>query len=210
MEEIVWKNQHIILHHYKAIFWKEEKALLIADAHLGKVSHFRKAGMAIPDAAAYRNLERMEELLQQFNPEKVIFLGDLFHSEMNLEWMAFKNLLRQHNRAFILIEGNHDILHQSSYEKSGMQVVAELNVGPFNFTHDPQPHPTLYNLSGHIHPGVLMSGLGKQSVRLPCFYFGKENGILPAFGEFTGLAMLKPVKNDKIYLVVNQKIIRAA
>lgn len=211
MEEIIWKDQHLVLHYYKAVFWSEAQALLIADAHLGKVSHFRKAGMAIPNDAAFQNIARIEYLLELFKPEKLIFLGDLFHSEMNLEWMAFKNLRKRFNAVdFILVEGNHDVLHGSSYTNAGLQLTQELHMGPFSFTHDPQPHASLYNLSGHIHPGILMQGLGRQSARFPCYYFGEDHGILPAFGAFTGLHLLKPKKKDKIYLIVNEKIIAAA
>jgi metallophosphoesterase superfamily enzyme len=65
----------------------------------------------------------------------------------------------------------------------------------------------LYNLSGHLHPGVNMRGKARQSVTLPCFYFGENMGLLPAFGTFTGLARIYPKKNDKVFVIVEEKII---
>jgi metallophosphoesterase superfamily enzyme len=96
-------------------------------------------------------------------------------------------------------------------------VHAQLQLGPFLLTHHPleesseQPGaevtPKYYNLAGHLHPGVTLRGGGRQSVTLPCFYFGRNTGLLPAFGAFTGLARIKPRKEDKVYVIADEKII---
>jgi uncharacterized protein len=41
---------------------------------------------------------------------------------------------------------------------------------------------------------------------LPCFYFGQRQALLPAFGVFTGLAKIRPLKNDKVFVIVEGKI----
>jgi len=201
-------QQHLFLLPGKAIFWKEHSTLLIADPHFGKVTHFRKAGIAIPGQAAHENLWRLEQLITTHQPSKVIFLGDLFHSEMNTEWLMFREFLKKYPEVnFILIKGNHDILHQHSYSNSTMEVHEALAIGPYYLTHEPEDHPVLYNLSGHLHPGVRMVGRGRQRMRLPCFFFGRNKGILPAFGEFTGLHILQPEKNDRIFVVTENSVI---
>ena len=196
----------------KAIFWEQQKTLLIADTHFGKVTHFRKSGIAIPEGAAFKNLSRLQELITKQSPEKVIFLGDLFHSELNTEWLAFKEVIRKFPEVnFQLITGNHDILHEQSYTNSHFTIFSEpLEMGPFLLSHEPMEHRELYNLCGHIHPGVRMVGGGRQSLRLPCFYFGEKGGILPAFGEFTGLYLLQPKKDDSIFIIVENQVIKAA
>jgi metallophosphoesterase superfamily enzyme len=68
----------------------------------------------------------------------------------------------------------------------------------------------LYNLAGHIHPGVNLVGRGRQSLTLPCFYFGSRQGFLPAFGMFTGLARIAPKKDDKVFVVADNKIMLVA
>ena len=70
----------------KAIFWAEEQMLIIADVHLGKVGHFRKAGIAIPKRMEQDDLAMVSDLIQEYEPVSIIFLGDLFHSEMNNDW----------------------------------------------------------------------------------------------------------------------------
>ncbi len=200
-------GQTLFLLAEKAIYWRNQKALLIADPHLGKVTHFRKAGIAIPDKAAIKNLQSLKQLIVDHNPKLVIFLGDLFHSELNSEWLMFKELLLEFGHIqFKLIKGNHDILHESSYDNNQMEVLQELNLGPYNFTHEPTKHGKLYNLSGHLHPGVRMHAKGRQSMRFPCFYFGKQNGILPAFGEFTGLHIISPKNGDEVFILTKTEV----
>lgn len=195
----------------KCMYWPTQKALLIADTHLGKITHFRKSGIAVPDRAAYRNLQRLETLLKSYKPDKVYFLGDLFHSELNTEWLAFKDLLRTYPHIhFILIQGNHDILHEVSYANLKFEVHTEpLKVGPFILSHEPLENCEGYNLCGHIHPGVRMMGAARQSMRLPCFYFGEKGGILPAFGEFTGLYILHPKKQNQVFIIAGSKVLKA-
>src|SRR4051812_31565878 len=84
------KNNHFVLHPTGAIFWEDKNALLISDVHLGKVSHFRKHGMAIPGNAASKNFEQLTIAIDFFKPETIIFLGDLFHSKINKEWDLFE------------------------------------------------------------------------------------------------------------------------
>ncbi|WP_332911905.1 hypothetical protein [Algoriphagus boritolerans] len=63
------------------------------------------------------------------------------------------------------------------------------------------------NLCGHIHPGVRLLGKARQTVRIPCFHLSKSRLILPAFGNFTGLALVKPKDGDTIWGITPEKII---
>jgi hypothetical protein len=52
-----------------------------------------------------------------------------------------------------------------------------------------------------------MQGKGRQRLKFPCFYFTPGQGILPAFGSFTGIHPLRPKKNDSIYIIADQKVL---
>jgi DNA ligase-associated metallophosphoesterase len=199
----------------KAIFWPLKKVLFLADLHLGKINHFRRAGIPVPTRANDKNLEMIVDLVNHTRPERFICLGDLFHSHYNPEWEAFGELIKHfRGTSFELVMGNHDIMSDQQYLRKGIVVHEQLHMAPFLLTHHPlettgtkakqQPG---YNLAGHLHPGVTMRGAGKQSVTLPCFYFGRHSGLLPAFGTFTGLARIKPQKEDKVYVIADEKII---
>jgi len=190
----------------KAALLPEHEALLIADVHLGKVSHFRKAGMAIPAAAAQKNLEMLKALLHKYETKRVLFMGDLFHSDLNAEWIHFRSLLDQFSqRSFELIGGNHDVLHPDSYKRAGLLYHKNyLLLGKLRLIHEPQTQhlEAYYDLCGHLHPGYRLSGKGKQALTLPCFWMSKHTCVLPAFGHFTGLHPVQPQPGDTLYICI--------
>lgn len=138
---------------------------------------------------------------------KESFLGDLFHSTHNSEWDLFVNWCTNCTSEILLIAGNHDIIVSSHYEKLGITVVDLLKIDTFLLTHHPTEVEGLFNFSGHIHPGVILRGLGRNSLKLPCFFQRKYQIILPAFGSFTGLGILKPQEEDLIYAMTTDEII---
>jgi len=196
----------------KALTLMSNKVLVLADLHFGKINHFRRSGIPVPPKANDRNSELLIDLLNRIKPERVIFLGDLFHSHYNEEWEVLGQVLRHFSSCvFELVKGNHDIMSKLQYERHNMHVYeGELKIGPFTLTHEPIEHPggESYNLAGHIHPGIHLSGKGRQSLTLPCFYFGECQGIMPAFGSFTGLATITPSKTDKIFVIAEGKILK--
>lgn len=197
----------MVLHPSGALYWEQAAMLLLSDVHLGKVSHFRKSGAAIPQGAIERNFALMDGALGYFNPREVCFLGDLFHSYLNREWALFEMWLQRQIVQFTLVTGNHDIISPLKFENLGIRVCRELYKGPFLFTHCPTETEGLFNFSGHLHPAVRLKGPGRQSLRLPCF-FGRENQmILPAFGEFTGSHVLSPGKKDQVYAIADNEVI---
>src|ERR1051325_4641300 len=76
-------GEDLILLPQRAIYWQQQKILIAADVHLGKVGHFRKAGIAVPRDMEQDDLAILSDLIDEYRPEKIIFLGDLFHSDMN-------------------------------------------------------------------------------------------------------------------------------
>jgi Predicted ICC-like phosphoesterases len=193
----------------KAMFLRKWKTLIIADLHFGKINHFRKSGIPVPGKANDRNAEMLIECIQESKAERIIFLGDLFHSHYNHEWEVVGQIRKHFTECdFELILGNHDILSAQQYERHKMHVVTDKILGPFYLTHEPieNGEDNQYNIAGHIHPGVRLIGTAKQSLTLPCFYFGKKHALLPAFGSFTGLALISPKKDDKIFAIAEGKI----
>ncbi len=198
--QFILQGENFQLLQEHAAIWKEKKALLLADLHLGKVSHFRKNGISVPAMAEKNNLWRLADILLKHQPEKVIFLGDLFHSKFNTSWNSFVDFLNSFPKIeFILIKGNHDILPEQTFNEAGIKVLDALEIHPFLFTHN-AVETDLYNIHGHIHPGVRIRGSGRQSLTLPCFHFGIKTGVFPSFGDFTGLYKIKPTKNDRVFV----------
>ncbi len=211
--EFKFKGQDFLLLPDKAIYWKQEEALLIADLHLGKITHFRKAGIPLPTEPEQKNWANLSKLIHTWEPKQILLLGDLFHSDYNNQWQKFCEITEIYNDTkWILIKGNHDILGKQAYELSNMEICpSSLEMGPFLLTHEPTECPEdMYNLCGHIHPGVRLIGTARQSLRLPIFYFGEKFGILPAFGAFTGLHIIQPEETDEIFIITKNEVMNAS
>ena len=201
-------DQHLELHPSGVIFWKEESVLLISDVHLGKVTHFRKFGAAVPQKAIGQNFDTLDETLKLYKPETICFLGDLFHSGLNSEWKMFEAWVKKSGVKCILVAGNHDIISPLKYEALGISLLPELVWGPFLLTHYPEERKGFFNLSGHIHPAIRLRGYGRQSLRLPCFFKNRNQLILPAFGAFTGSHLLEKSEEDEVYAIADAEVIK--
>src|SRR3954464_4853174 len=142
-------DQDLLLLCQKAIYWQQEKALIVADVHLGKVGHFRKAGIAVPRDMEQDDLAVLSDLVAEHRPEKIIFLGDLFHSDMNADWEWLRLWRQQFPKLhIILIKGNHDIIDEQHYNQLNIIIYLELVVGPFLMLHHPLTDLQLQQAAG--------------------------------------------------------------
>ncbi|RAJ11021.1 putative phosphoesterase [Chitinophaga skermanii] len=207
-----YKDQKWCLSAQRAIYWEDEKALLIADLHCGKSAHFRREGIAVPANLVQEDLFRLQRLITQFSPSQLIIVGDMFHSTYNNDVEYFNTWRHQFPHIQVhLVNGNHDIMPTDVYVRLGIQQHDHLNIRNIHFSHDPALHAAgeaQYVMSGHVHPGVTMYGAGKQALRLPCFYFGEEYALLPAFSAFTGLYSIKPAKDEPLFVLADGEVIR--
>lgn len=222
---LLCRDQHLWLSANKTVYWEEEKTIVLSDTHFGKTGHFRKNGIAVPQNIYKEDLQRFFSIAQFYKAQRVIVVGDFFHSHANEELDWFLKWKRDFSQLQItLVKGNHDVLHPSWYETAAIENVPQtLFLGPFQFQHDyvektkedkdkkeyqPEKSHSPYIFSGHMHPGITIKGLSKQSLRFPCFYFGKNHCILPAFSKFSGLATIKPKKADHVFAIVNDQLIQ--
>ena len=201
-------GNNFLLSAERCIYWQEQKILILSDLHLGKTGHFRKSGIAVPQGVFKEDMQRLITQIQFFKPDTLIVIGDMFHSHGNKEHDFFVKWRNDFPSLCIqLVKGNHDILDKKWYEAAGIELSnCEITIGSFAFVHDftdcTVPDEG-YIFSGHIHPGISVHGPGKQSLRFPCFYFGKQYAVLPAFSRFTGMYGIKPKAGETVYALVN-------
>ena len=176
----------------RALLWPRARTLVIADLHLGKAQHFRRAGIALPRGGTGHDLARLDRLLADTGATRLLVLGDLLHADARdapwrEAWQAWR--ARHAGLAVALVGGNHDRALRANpalAQTLGLQLHgALLREAPFVFVHDiddAAPGAGDYRLGGHVHPVVRLPGLP----RLPAFVFGPEAGLLPAFTAFAG------------------------
>jgi DNA ligase-associated metallophosphoesterase len=210
------KDQSLCLSADRSIYWEQERSLIVSDLHFGKTGHFRKQGIAVPGSVYKEDVQRLVAQIQYFQATTLIVVGDMFHSYENKELELFSKWRADFERLNIqLVKGNHDILHRSWYKKTGIELhETTLKISDFCFQHDPgecgkdEAAGTHYVFSGHIHPGITINGMGRQSLSFPCFYFTETYCILPAFSHFTGTYRIRPKQNDITFAIVNNSIVR--
>lgn len=206
-------DEHLILSGERSLYWENENTLIIADLHVGKTGHFRKAGIGVPAGVYKDDLHRLLAQILFFKAERLIIVGDLTHSIANREMDLFRKWRKDFSSLDVqLAKGNHDILDNRWYEEADIHVHNEpFAIRNFLFVHDiikPKidVDPGKFVFSGHVHPGIIISGRGKQSLRLPCFYFTKTHCILPAFSRFTGTYTIEPEKGDKVFAIAEKEL----
>lgn len=201
----------------RGLYWEEANTLIVADLHLGKSGHFRKAGIAVPQDIYKADLQRLMAQLYFFKVERLIIVGDLTHSTANKELELFIKWRKDFSLLHVdLIKGNHDILEDDWYDEANIKVSnLKLAAGPFIFLHDLKARKTFtkdelnqYAFVGHLHPAIKLKGQAKQSLRFPCFYFTKEHCILPAFSRFSGSYKVEPQQDEVVYALVEDKIMK--
>ena len=168
-----------------AAYWHAEKLLIVADLHLEKSSCFARHGQLLPPYDSERTLKRLKNVVEKYQPQTIIALGDSFHDNQASAQLSEKNrkLLEDiiTHREMIWIAGNHD---DEKTEFAG-QWTHEIRIGSLLFRHEPLAGTQTGEIAGHLHPALRISRRG-MSVRRFCFASDGRRMILPAFGAYAG------------------------
>ena len=195
----------------RAAFLPAYKTLLVADAHIGKAQSFRRLGVPVPGGTTAETLQRLGAAVAATGARQVVFLGDLLHSARGRNastWAAVAQWREQHRHlALTLVRGNHDNRAGDPPPEWGVDCIdGPLLLGPLALAHHPQPRPGHYVLAGHIHPAAVLGGRAHDRLRLPCFHFGPQVGVLPAFGAFTGMHVMRRDSGDRVFVVAGDAV----
>ena len=215
----------------RAVYWPRGGALIVADVHFGKAATFRAGGIPVPGGTTAEMLRRLSAALDRTAATRLLILGDLLHArtgraphtlEQVAAWRAARPTL-----AVTLIRGNHDTRAGDPPADWGIECLdAPVVEAPFAWLHEPLTsdelrvtsdefrddtrHSSLvtphYPVAGHVHPAVALGGNGR-ALTLPCFYFGRDYALLPAFGEFTGTAVVRPRPGEQVFVLAGEEIV---
>lgn len=209
-KKIILQQTELQLLPEKAVFLPEFRALCIADWHLGKAAHFRKAGIALPQPDLSLEFDKLSKLIDHYKPAELVLLGDIFHSNLNKDWDHFEQFIRAHKHVnWTITMGNHDVVGKTKFSAIGIQAVDEFVLGNrVVCTHHPIeniPEKSL-NLAGHVHPGCEIFTPARQTFKLPCFHYSRSVLTLPAFGGLTGLFIVKPDTDNMIFPIIGDEV----
>lgn len=167
-----------------ALFWQEQRLLVVSDLHLEKGSSFAARGVLLPPYDTVATLSRLAAVIARHDPRMVIALGDSFHDRTAHERLSGPDRdalsAMQTRRDWIWISGNHDPALPSDL---GGVVANEVAIGPIAFRHEPTG--AAGEIAGHLHPKARVAARGRSMERR-CFASDGERAVMPAFGAYAG------------------------
>lgn len=171
-----------------ALMVVDHGALIVSDLHLGKGASLTAKGAGrLPPHDAVATLSLLDTLLEIYDPDMVVALGDSFHDttldhrlsqEDRLELQTLVHSVPK----WVWITGNHD---PNAPTHLGGEAAETLPLGPILLRHEPSAGPAPGEIAGHLHPCARVVRRGR-TVRRRCFAWGDNRLVMPAMGAFTG------------------------
>jgi hypothetical protein len=190
----------------RAVWLESPPVLAVADLHLGYAWAHRHAGQMLPLSAKEDSIERLLELVADYQPRTLVLLGDIVHAAVPVR--ALEEELRRlaselsGRTALRLLAGNHDRALAPLLQRCGIGLALEssLRVGPHLLMHGDGANG-LEQISairdnggrifmGHEHPAIRI-GDGVAGVKQPCFLVADDLIVLPAFSAWAGGANVR-------------------
>jgi uncharacterized protein len=180
-----------------ALFWEEQRLLVVSDLHLEKGSSFAARGVLLPPYDTVATLSRLAAVIARHDPRMVIALGDSFHDRDAHERLSAPDrealAAMQARRDWIWILGNHDPALPSDL---GGVVAHDVAIGAIAFRHE--PIGAVGEIAGHLHPKARVATRGRAMERR-CFACDGERAVMPAFGAYTGGLSIRDPAFAKIF-----------
>lgn len=213
MLAIEWMGRRLELLGDRAVHRPESSTLYVADTHFGKAAAFRAGGVPVPAGTTAATLARLDRLLDRTDARRLVILGDFLHDREGRAPETMDRLAAWRDRhaglAIDLVRGNHDRRAGDPPTAWGLRVLDEPARdpdpdAPWSLCHDPgavaDDGPPV--LAGHVHPvhRLRVPG-GGGGLRFPCFLVRPRLLLLPAFGRFTGGALVQPMRGDRLFAV---------
>ena len=180
-----------------ALYWSEERLLVVSDMHLEKGSSFAMRGVLLPPFDTVATLARLAAVIARTNPRTVIALGDGFHDRDAHQRLADADrdaiAAMQTGRDWIWIAGNHDPLPPATLRGS---VAEEIAIGAISFRHEPTGVEG--EIAGHLHPKARVATRGRAIDRR-CFASDGMRAVMPSFGAYTGGLSIRDRAFAKIF-----------
>ena len=170
-----------------ALLIPELSALIISDLHLEQGTSLARRGIRVPPFDTGITVGLLEDVINSFAPQRLIFLGDSFHDdegETRIEdtlMLRLQKIAASHECFWIC--GNHD---PSPPRHLPGHAADHILLGPITLRHEPaRLRKDECEIAGHLHPGCAVSQRGRR-VSGKCFIADNRRLIMPAFGAYTG------------------------
>ena len=184
----------------RALWLEEERALVVADVHLGHLWVERQRGALLP-IVPDDTLDRLLLLRRDYSPRTWIFLGDTVHAPARLTVLedelhrVIETLRAGGDCAMHFVLGNHDRFLGGMLQRLGLEArcVDEHLAGRHVLIHGdhhtwpellPWLQPPGRVIHGHQHPALVFGDGVTTTIKAPCFLVSPRRIVLPAFSRW--------------------------
>lgn len=194
---------NIVLDGRLALFHQTQRWLAIADLHYGYELSGRAAGWLIPMWGMAAIAQRLEDLIDEYAPTRLIILGDLVHDRSATD-EAHKFIERLARECeLILIAGNHD-----RQITGAIPLVDSWRTEGFVFHHGhcaSEPEGAI-QIIGHHHPAAMISDGAGLRLKRPAFVQEESCWIMPAFSPWAAGATWRPTDSSRVWLCTPERV----
>ncbi|MEI6795453.1 MAG: metallophosphoesterase [Methanomassiliicoccales archaeon] len=167
---------------------RTERVLILSDLHIGLEAALAAEGLHLPHMQAATMRERLLSIMDRYEPDQVIILGDLKHDfarNAAQEWLEVQSVLRviREQAEVLITRGNHDNYLASIAASLDIKMEDNFVCGGVHFAHGHAKLPDRPLVIGHEHPSVRLQDRVGGTVKLPCFLHlvNEQLLVLPAF-----------------------------
>jgi putative SbcD/Mre11-related phosphoesterase len=175
-------DEDLILDARLALYHRAARWLAIADLHFGYEISQRAKGWLIPVWGMQHIEKRLNSLIADYQPTRVILVGDIVHSNIaQTEAEQFIEGLSKLGPELVLIRGNHD------RGLRGVPLLDEFRLDGYHFQHGHQTGEQEAGsivVEGHVHPTWRFSDGSGTRLRAPALVQMSTRLILPAFSPW--------------------------
>jgi DNA ligase-associated metallophosphoesterase len=193
----------IILDGRLALFHQTERWLAVADLHFGYELSQRAAGALVPLWGMATISQRLTELVDEYEPRRLIVVGDLVHDKTAAREAA--QLLREFAARceVAVVAGNHD-----RQLRGHVDMVESVQTDQFHFHHGhcAADVPGRIQIIGHHHPAAVITDGAGLRLKCPAFVQQSNCWIMPAFSPWAAGTRWTPDESSRVWLCTASRV----
>lgn len=195
----------------RCLYWEEKETLVIGGFQLGNFPE------SLEQPQRRSSLERMQEQLLLFKAQRILFIGGFPLPENNQYLEDFIQWRKRFQSLRIDF-----VLSRSSPVAESLLFAQGVHIHPGILKEDPfvwigsriaeekwkTGTETNYLISGYEDPVYKKFGTPRQQPGVPAFYFTPTHGMLPAFSRPKGEDLVKPGKDELLWLTHQDHLVK--
>ena len=172
---------------------------VIGDLHLGYESALENEGMFIPRINTNSVRDSLNRIIDDYEPSRMVLLGDIKHDFSRSSYQAKEDVrsivkLIKEAAEIVVVKGNHDNFIQNIVTGLDVETVDHTDIMGFRLEHGHVDSGVRPVIIGHEHPSIRIPGELSGSLKLQCYVWAKNEGVLviPPFSPFASGNDLNP------------------